>query len=81
MTGESDKLEHRIAGGVIMALLMTMMIGVGYITGYLHATSMSDNAAPGFMLGFTATAAFAIPAIYVLKNGVPSRIAKVIPDA
>jgi len=51
-----------------MGLIWTLMIGIGYVTGYLHATSMPDNAAPGFMLGFSVTAAFAIPALYLYKR-------------
>lgn len=70
-------MRERIAAAVMTALVMTGMITVGYITGYLHATSMPENAAPGFMLGFTVASVVAVPAIYVLKNGVPVILAEI----
>lgn len=78
VTDRKQGMNITIANGVMMALIMASVLSAGYLVGYLHATSMPENAEPGFVLGFAMASAFAVPTIYMLKNGVPDRLKKVI---
>lgn len=53
---------------------VTLFVTTGYLVGYLHATDMPENAAPGFMLGFTAAGGVVVVVLLADKYDVFERL-------
>ena len=60
-------MNQLLKDALAQAFTVTVFVTSGYLVGHLHATDMPENAAPGFMLGFTAAAGIIIAALLVDK--------------
>ena len=67
-------MNETISWLLARTLTTTLFLTSGYLVGYLHATSMPENAAPGFMLGFTVTATFVVAALVADRYDVTERL-------
>ena len=73
-------MSQLLKDALAQAFTVTVFVTSGYLVGYLHATDMPENAAPGFMLGFTAAGGIIIAALLVDKYGVVDRLGGRHPD-